>query len=422
MEYFKELTRGLKIVDAPESNEMIFPVSQHLGAPAKAVVKAKDIVKVGQVLAEASGNVSANIHSSVSGKVVKIAGSPHPAGAEIESIFIENDHLYEVSGDIIPRKNINIDSVSPEEIRNMIFTGGIVGLGGATFPTHIKLTPPKDKKVDTIILNAAECEPFLTCDERVLCEEIKEILLGLKLASRACGAKDIYIAIENNKPEALESLKKGITEYLPAAKISVLKTEYPMGAEKILIKKVLGRKTPLMGIPLDVGVIVVNAGTAAQIYKTFETGMPLISRVVTISGYNVKNKGNFRTRIGTPMSVFFKDDPCLNLDRIKVVMGGPMMGLAQYTLNVPVIKCTSGILVLEGKIIEEKNCIRCATCVDNCPYDLLPLVISENVVKKTLECMECGRCSYFCPSKIPLVQKIKNNKQKYLEMQKEANK
>lgn len=420
MKYFKELTRELKISDAPESDEMIFPVSQHLGNPAKTLVKAGDKVKVGDVLCEPDGYISSYIHSSVSGKVVKISDFFHPTGDITESIFIENDHLYEVNDKVVSRKDVNIGHISHEEAIEMIKSAGIVGLGGAVFPTHVKLSPPKGKKIDTIILNAAECEQYLTCDERILREEIKDVLLGFKLAAKACNAQNIIIVIEDNKAKSIEALNEGLKKYFPTVKVAVVKTEYPMGAEKILIKKVLGRKVPLLGIPIDVGVVVINVGTAAQIYKTFVTGMPLISRIVTISGQGIKNKGNYRARIGTPIKVFFSDDQYINSENLKVIMGGPMMGLSQCTLDVPVIKCTSGVLVIESKLIEEKNCIRCATCVDKCPYDLLPLVISENAVEKATECMECGKCSYFCPSNIPLVQKIKINKRKYLETKKEA--
>lgn len=420
MEYYKELTRDMPIKDGPEADELIFAVSQHLGNPSQVIVKVGDTVKVGQLLAEAVGEKSARIHSSVSGKVVKIDSFPHPLGESVLSVFVENDHLYEVSQDVKPRANLDIESITDEEIRKMVHETGIVGLGGATCPTQVKLIHAKEKEVDSIILNAAECEPYLTCDERLLREEVGLVLMGLKLAAKASGAQKIYIAIEDNKPEAINELRKVYLEYLPKAEIVILKTEYPKGAERILINDVLDRRYPPLTLPIDSGVVVINVGTAWQIGKTFESGMPLISRIVTFSGKEMKKKGNYRVRLGTPIKAFFTDEDQDDDGYLKLILGGPMMGLAQYTLNVPIIKGTSGVLLIEDKMEEEKNCIRCASCVDYCPVDLLPLIISLDVVPKVQECMECGLCSYYCPAKIPLVQKIKVNKYKYMEIQRKA--
>jgi len=408
----------------PEPKIVVLPVIQHTGAPATPIVKVNDYVRVGQKIASAEGFISAPIHASISGKVVSIEERMHPTLCKrVISIIIESDgenKLYENVG--VER---NTELLTKEELLNIIRDSGIVGLGGAGFPTAVKLSPPKNKKIDTFILNACECEPYITSDERLLLEHGKEVIEGMKIIMFILGVKTGYIGIEDNKPEAIKILHNIVEkERKYDIKVKVLKTKYPQGGEKQLIYSVLRRKVPLGKLPLDVGVVVNNVATAYAIYRAVKFNTPLIERVITVTGENISARGNFRVKIGTLA------DDILNFCKIdlesssidgkgtKIIFGGPMMGIAQYTTNVPVIKTTNCILLLKDSITltEDKGCIRCSKCVLHCPMRLMPNFIAFYAERRlfdeakrygALDCIECGVCAYVCPGKRPLVQLVK---------------
>jgi electron transport complex protein RnfC len=413
MLHYKEQTEKLAIVDIPAPETIVIPLVQHTGAPAEPKVKVGDEVKVGQLLGSADAFVTAPVHSSVSGMVLAIEPRLHPSGEKVLSIVIQNDGRNTIDPMIKPHGDW--DKLTPVQIVEIVKKAGIVGLGGAAFPTHVKLQPPKDKQVDTLILNAAECEPFLTADHRVLLEETADVLTGLQIEAKVLNVRKVYIGIEDNKKEVIKRLKEAGAEKF--AKIVVLKTQYPTGAEKVLVKKITGRKVPPLGIPLDVGCVVTNVGTAAQIARTIRTGLPLIERVITVAG-EVANPGNYRVRIGTRICDIVKYKNDINPKDLqdpqdyKLLLGGPMMGLAQMTDEIPILKGSSGVVLLNVIAEDEENCVRCGRCVDTCPLMLLPY---DEYQKINDNCMECGLCAYNCPAKRHLVQRIKLQK---LERQK----
>lgn len=417
----KENTNKIPIRKIDGAPVHIFPLRQHIGAMLEAMVKVGDNVKIGDVLADSSAFVSSPLHSSVSGKVIDIKPYFHPSGTKTMAIFVENDGKYEVSENIKP---FDIGSMSKEEIINVIRNSGVVGMGGAGFPTHVKLSPPEDKNVTHLIVNAAECEPYLTSDHRRLLEQGEKVIRGLKICLSLFGLKKGYIAIEANKPDAIEKLKSigdKMVEIVP------LKTKYPQGSEKHIIKAVSGREVPSGGLPVDVGAIVMNVDTAYQIAETFDTGMPLVSRIITVAGDAVKNPCNLEVRLGTPFSFVIENAGGFAKEPKKVLNGGPMMGIAQYSLEVPTIKTTSAILALsESAEVYNPNtpCIKCGRCTKHCPMHLMPLYLSKYAREDNLEmcekyhildCIECGLCSYQCPAQQGLVQNIRIGKQKILE-------
>lgn len=394
------------------------PVSQHLGQPAKPVVKTGDEVKMGTRIAEASGFISSHIHSSVSGKVVKIRTFVHPVLGMGEAIQIESDGKNTPDSRIKERKDT--EKLSPEEIIEIVKDCGICGMGGATFPTHVKLSVPKGKEIDTLLINGAECEPYLTSDHMLMLNKPVEIVKGSLLLMKAVGAKNAIIAVEKNKRDALELIgSKLFSLKVKNIKTAELKIKYPQGAEKQLIRVTTKKKVPRGGLPLDIGVVVQNVGTAFAVFEAVYLGKPLYERVVTVTGQCVAHPGNVLARIGTPFKSLVGD--CGNFLNVpgKVIMGGPMMGISQQTLDAPVVKGTSGVLLLpehQAKLPKARNCIRCGRCVSNCPLGLVPTTISLASEKGNLEvaeeygasdCMECGVCAYLCPSKIPLVQNIR---------------
>jgi len=425
----RTMKQGIHLEDRKESKEkkikrifpsrVILPLRQHTGAPCKPLVKVGDEVEEGEKIAESSSFVSSPIHASISGKVKAIKKMPHPLGGEDISILIERDKEERKNWE--NKKNRNLSELKIEEIRNKIKEAGIVGLGGAAFPTHVKLTPPPKKPIDTVILNGCECEPYLTSDYRLMVERPDDCIYGLKIIMKAVKAEKGFIAIENNKSKAISLIRKKLKKEKNIKVIS-LKTKYPQGAEKMLIFSILKKEVPSGGLPLDVGVVVDNVGTAVAISETIKWGKPLIERVITVSGSGIRKKANLLVPIGTPLSYIIEECGGLKKRVRKVIMGGPMMGITQYTLSIPVIKGTSGILILgeeETRKIEEKPCIKCARCVDHCPMGLLPTVLAHLVKKEKWDelekyhirdCFECGCCSYVCPSKIPLVQLIKQGK------------
>jgi electron transport complex protein RnfC len=415
-----KLTAALVIEEAPVPERVILPLAQHIGAPAEAMVKVGDLVKEGQLIARnEKAFVSAPIHASIAGKVVEIAPYPHPLGHNLPAIVIQSEK--EPSNPVWAPPSVDPFTQEPATLKNSIRDAGIVGMGGATFPTHVKLSPPKEKPIDTLIINGAECEPFLTADHRLMLEHSGQIIEGIRLLMHILGVERAYIGIEKNKPDAIEKLN----EAADGTKIKVigLKVKYPQGSEKHLIKALLNRAVPPPpGLPMDVGVVVQNVGTVLAVYEALCLGKPLIERVLTVTGAGIINPKNLRVRIGTPASEVIAFCGGLKDDAAKLILGGPMMGLAQYTSRVPVIKGTSGILVLtesEMSLEPYRDCIRCGKCVNICPMLLLPNQIGiyaekgmfdEAEATGAMDCLECGCCVYVCPSKRPMVQLIKHAK------------
>ncbi|MFH1339501.1 MAG: electron transport complex subunit RsxC [Candidatus Omnitrophota bacterium] len=417
--YWKEDTASKPIRQVEEPKKVIIPLSQHTGAPARALVKAGDPVRIGQKLGEAEGFISATIHSSIAGKVAAIQPSPHPLGRNLPCVIIENDGSNLLDENVKPRGDI--EHLSAEEIKEIVKEAGIVGMGGAAFPTHVKLSPPSQSKIDTFILNCAECEPYLTCDYRLVLERSADIIYGMKAMMKVLSLNSGFIGIEDNKPEAVKLLNRVIKKD-SGIKIAVLNTKYPQGAEKQLIKAILSREVPSGGLPLDVGVVVNNAGTAFAVAQAVKLGIPLLKRVVTVCGGAVVEPQNLEVKLGTTFAEAIRQCGGSKDTLEKVIMGGPMMGIAQYTLEVPVIKGTSGILLLSREeLIAEKTfaCIKCARCVDSCPMNLLPVYLGIYGERElwdrceelgALDCIECGCCAYVCPARIPLVQTVKSVK------------
>ncbi|MGM0530272.1 MAG: electron transport complex subunit RsxC [Bacteroidota bacterium] len=401
--------------------QVYIPIAQHIGAPSKPVVKKKDKVKTGDVIAQSQGFVSSNIHSSVSGTVSKVGEIIDTTGFKKPAVTIDveddewNDSI-DTSSDIIKDY-----SFSSQEIVDKILQGGIVGMGGATFPSHVKLSVPEGKKIDTLVINGVECEPYLTSDHRVMLERGEEMLIGIKLLKKALGVEHVLIGIEQNKPDAIEHVTNLVSKE-ENIEVYPLKVKYPQGGEKQLIKALLNREVPSGGLPLDVGVVVHNVGTSLAVYEAVQKNKPLFERVVTVTGKSLSKPSNFLVRIGTPIKDLIEAAGGLPEDTGKVVSGGPMMGKALSSLNVPVVKGTSGILVIpekEAHRAEEFNCIRCGKCVDACPMGLEPYLLKqlaqleryedceENAI---MDCMECGSCSFTCPARVPLLDYIRLGK------------
>lgn len=417
----KEETNKIPVREIEGAPVHIFPLQQHIGALLDVKVAVGDYVKVGQIIADSEAFLSVPVHSSVSGKVIDIKPYLHPSGSEVTSVFIENDYKYEVCEDIKPH---NIDEMSKQEIVKVIRNAGIVGMGGAGFPTHVKLSPPEGKTITHLIMNAAECEPYLTSDHRRLLESTADVVFGMRICMKLFDLKKGHIGLEANKPDAAEAIRA-----LKDSSIEVveLKTKYPQGSEKQLIKAVTGKSVPMGGLPADVGAIVINVDTAFEIAKAFKTGMPVTSRIITVAGDCIKNPCNLDVRLGTPFEFVINQAGGFSHDAKKLIMGGPMMGTAMYSLDVPTIKTTSAILALsEAASVYDSDspCIRCGKCVKHCPMQLMPLYLSKYAQEGDIEmcekynimnCIECGLCSYLCPGKRGPVQNIRMAKQKIME-------
>ncbi|MCL2617046.1 MAG: electron transport complex subunit RsxC, partial [Defluviitaleaceae bacterium] len=396
--------------------KLVFPMHQHIGAPCEPTVAKGERVLIGQKIGEAKGYVSAPVHSSTSGMVVDVVPWLTPNGSMVQSVVVERDGKAEDHPDI--GKHSDYTTLSRERMLEMIKEAGIVGQGGAGFPTHVKLNPPPEKKIEYFILNAAECEPYLTTDHRVLLEEPDEIVRGVQMILHMFPEAKGFIGIESNKPDAIKLLTEKCKD-IPRISVVGLQTKYPQGAEKQLIYACTGREVPSGGLPADVGCIVNNVDTIIAIERAIERGRPISRRVVTVSGKAAANPGNYKVRLGMTFADLLKAVGGFKEEPYKLVAGGPMMGMAMYTLDVPIIKTSGAILCLtkdECEIPPEKSCIRCARCVNICPSRLMPLVLNANVVhlefdnfKKNngVDCIECGSCSYVCPAKRHLAQSIR---------------
>lgn len=418
-EYKLSANSPIKKFNLPDT--VIIPISQHLGAPAKPIVKVGEKVLTGQVIAQAQGYVSTNIHATASGSVLKLENVMDFTGYRHLAIFIKvegDDWISTVdqSSEIIEKI-----SMTSEEIIKKVQIDGIVGLGGATFPLHVKINPPKEKKVEVLLINAAECEPFLTSDHRLMLEKSQEIIVGVKILMRALNVDRALIGVEENKIDAVTALREAIGDN-PNILLKILQTKYPQGAEKQLIESLTGKQVPVGGLPIDVGVVVQNIATAFAVYESVQKNKPLVERVVTVTGKRIIYPSNFLVRFGVLVSYAIEAAGGMPKDTAKIVSGGPMMGKALNSSEIPITKGTSGILVVphsEAMRKEVLPCIRCARCVFQCPLGLEPYLLMSLVEKDMIKeadqqmvtnCCECGTCSYVCPAKRPLLDYIRLGK------------
>jgi len=416
----KSFTNQKPIEYLPLPDEVFIPLQQHIGVSGDVLVEKGQEVKTGQVIGKSEKFVSSPIHASITGTVKAVDQFLHPLGIKTTMIHIKktaDEDEWETFE--IPE---NWETASVEDLRNLIWQAGIVGLGGAAFPTHVKLAPPRGKEINTFILNGVECEPFLTADHRAMLEMGDKMLTGMSIIMKILGTDRGYIGIENNKADAIDMMKELVSKKYPSFKVVPLKVKYPQGAEKMLIEAVVKRRVPAGGLPMDVGTVVNNVGTALAVANALIDGKPLIERVVTVTGEGVSDPKNLMVRLGTPFQALLDFCGGLKETTTQIYMGGPMMGFAQYQLTVPVIKATSGIICQEKSNIAKKKtypCIQCGNCVSVCPMNLLPTRLSSFAETTKLEeaeefgilnCIECGSCSYVCPSNIPLVQWIRVGK------------
>lgn len=414
LEEHKHTTEHKPIESLPLPKRVNLALSQHIGKPCVAKVLVGDEVSVGQRIAQAEANVYAPIHASIAGKVVAVGEWAHPLAGRFPAITIEGDGS-ERAVTFTKRSKELVAKLTADEIRKIVFEAGIVGMGGASFPTHIKLTPPKP--IDTLIINGAECEPYLTSDNRLMIEKAPEIVQGIELVQRSTGAKNVVVAIEENKPEAIKVLQNSIrnTQY----SLRILESSYPQGGEKQLVKNVLRKEVPQGKLPFDIGVVIQNVATVYAIYEAVYLGKPLFERVVTVTGDCIERPGNFLIRLGTSVQDIYAACGPVKKEPAKIIFGGPMMGVAQYSFDTPIIKSTNGIIFSSESVapsVQACECVRCGRCVQYCPVGLEPCLIAQASEKQMwdiaksygcLDCMECGLCSYTCPQKINLVQLIK---------------
>ena len=414
----------------PEPDVLVVPMAQHIGAPCMPLVKKGELVTMGQKIGDNQG-LCVPVHAPVSGKVKAVEMRPHTSGTMMMSVVIENDHLDTLCPDIKPRTQEEVQALSPETLMDIIREAGIVGMGGAAFPTHVKLSSGLGK-VDTIIVNVSECEPYIVADDRLCQEYPAEVVSGLQIIMKILGLRSAHIALEDNKPAAAKALKQAMAGESGIV-LDILPAKYPQGAEKQLIYAVTGRQVPSGGLPAAVGCAVFNAGTCKAIHDAVYDGMPLIRRIVTVSGDIVMEPKNLLVPIGTSFNelleaVGHKENP------YKVLSGGPMMGAAQYDLAVPVIKGTNAVTILGQKnkyVVENARCIRCGKCIEVCPMHLMPVLIykamytgdAEDVMTVDLmDCIECGCCAYTCPAGVPLVLGFRAAKQRVRDAQAAARK
>lgn len=420
-----KLSAASPIREATLPKQAVFSMFQHIGAPAKPIVKKGDVVKVGTMIAEAGGFVSAPVHSSVSGTVSKVDVVIDASGTRRQAIFVDvNGDEWEDAIDRSPElvRLSDRPELDAATIINKVKEAGIVGLGGATFPCHVKLSPPPGSKAECVIINAVECEPYLTADHRLMLEHPEEILVGVSLIMKAVSVEKGYIGIENNKPDAIRLMTEKAQAY-PNIEIVPLKVKYPQGGEKQLIDAVIGRQVPAPpAIPISVGAVVQNVGTAFAIYQAVMKNKPLVDRIITVTGKSVSNPSNLLARLGTPFQQLIDECGGLPEDSGKIIGGGPMMGKALLNLDVPMTKGSSGLLIMrndEAKRAEPDPCIRCAKCVSACPMGLEPYLLATLSDKQEWEmaegndivsCIECGSCQFTCPSHRPLLDNIRVGK------------
>ena len=410
----KELSKNSPVVKYLPKGDMVYPLSQHIGAPAAAIVQKGDHVLAGQKIADAAGFVSSPIHSSVSGTVKGIEPRLTATGSMVNSIIIENDQQYE-SVEFTPAR---LEDLSKEEILARIKEGGVVGMGGAGFPTQVKLAPKEPDKIDHILVNGAECEPYLTSDYRRMLDDSEKLIEGLRVMLKLFDNAKGYICIEDNKPDCIAKLKEMVKD-IPRIEVAELMTKYPQGGERFLIKAVTDREINSAMLPADAGCVVDNVDTVIAVYEAVILGKPVMDRIVTVTGQGIKNPQNFDVLSGTDMAELIEAAGGLTDNVSKVISGGPMMGFAMYSLDVPVVKGSSSLLVFQKDIVSKTTssaCIRCGKCGEACPEHLLPAKLAgfasrndeEGFTKfDGMECVMCGSCSYVCPAKRPLTQQIK---------------
>lgn len=425
-----KLSAGVAIEVMPLPLQVSIPVAQHIGVPATVVVAKGDKVKAGTLIAQATGFVSANVHSSVSGTVAKIDNEPDASGnrRQVVVIDVEGDEWEEnvdLKGDF--KRTFNLSS---EEIIAKIKDAGIVGMGGATFPTHVKLMPPPGKVAEVLIINAVECEPYLTSDHALMLEHADEVLIGVQLLMRAAKVNRAMIGIENNKKDAIKLLQEKASKLI-GIEICPLKMKYPQGSEKQLIDALIGRQVPSGALPIEVGAIVQNVGTAYAVYEAIVKNKPLVERIVTVTGQSLAQPKNVLARIGTPMSALIAFAGGMPENTGKVIAGGPMMGRAVVNVDAPIQKGSSGILLMPEALserVEMDNCIRCGKCVSVCCMGLQPYLLMNLVEKKmwqeaeqeaVYDCLECGSCSFTCPAHRPLLDYIRYGKSTVMRIMRE---
>lgn len=414
----KAMTAYKSIEEIAAPAQVILPMSMHIGAPCSPLVSVGDTVKVGQRIGESTAPVSAPVHASVSGTVLAIEPHLHPNGSMVMSVVIDNDFQNTPCDELTPVDKF--DNLNGDRLAQIANDAGLVGQGGAAFPLHIKIKSALGK-VDTLIVNGAECEPYITSDNRLMLEHTDELVEGVTYLMKALGLNEVHIAVESNKKDAIAKLRK-VAEQKQHIKLDVLRTKYPQGSEKHLIKAITGREVPPGGLPADVGAINVNVSTAISIYRAVEKALPLTHKVVTVSGEAVANPKNLLVPIGTPIGELFDACGGLKEEPSEILMGGPMMGIGQYSVDVPVIKGTNAVLALTGGNIMDdvQTCIRCGKCVSVCPMNLMPIYmnmyanknnLAECERQRVLDCIECGCCSYTCPGRLHLVQTFRKVKQ-----------
>jgi electron transport complex protein RnfC len=421
----KESTEHLRIERMPFVSRYVLPLGQHTGAPSRPIVHPGERVERGQMIAEADGFISTSLHSPVTGTIIAIGPRRHPNGDLVPSIEIEADPY--ATQQFRPRPAVDWRALPPKEFVAHVQRAGLVGMGGAAFPSHVKLSVPQGKRVRRLVINGSECEPYLTCDHRLMVERPDAILRGVAIAAAKIGVEGVTIGVERNKPDAVVSLRKALAEAAPSTNglpidVVSLPVKYPQGAEKMLIKALFGVEVPAGKLPLDVEMVVNNVGTMAALADYFETGQPLIERVITVSGPGVAEPANLIVPLGTPVREVLERCGGLTADTREVVLGGPMMGMPVASLDVPVLKGTSGILAFPDSSTEhlaEYTCLRCGRCLEACPHFLNPSRLArlaragrytEMEAYLVFDCMECGCCTFACPSNIPLVQLIRVGK------------